>query len=432
MLKEYDLWLKIKKLKNNRRKSAIPDSEIAQTLGLEGTSRSRHPWRWAMAFLLIVILMGGGYLKWAGRDKGPKYLSQDVRLGDLVVTVSATGTLKPVNQVDVGSEVSGLITQVMVDYNDRVKRGEVLAEMDTDQFQARVNQASATLGSALADVRQADATVWEAGKKAARILTLTKKDLVSDQENEMAQASLRRAEATLASARARVLVAKAGLTVDQTNLAKTKIVSPIDGMVLSRSIEPGQTVAASFQTPVLFTLADDLSNMVLHVDVDEADIGHIKTGQTALFGVDAYPGRAFPAQIISVRNAPRTVQNVVTYETVLAVDNSEMLLRPGMTATADITTQTIENALLVPNAALRFTPSLKDTDKKGSKEKRRESAVDSLNGQASKDMVWTLDGEMPVPITVTTGITNGQATQILEGDLRPGLPLLTNVAVTGK
>ncbi|MDY0220231.1 MAG: efflux RND transporter periplasmic adaptor subunit [Desulfobacterium sp.] len=409
-------------------KSAIPDSEIAQTLGLEGAAHSRRPWRWVAGFLLAVLLAGGGYLQWAGRDRGPKYLTQEVHLGDLVVTVSATGTLKPVNQVDVGSEVSGLITRVMVDYNDRVKRGDVLAEMDTDQFQARVHQASATLGSALADVRQAEATLWEAGKKATRILTLTKKNLVSDQENEMAQASLRRAEATLESARARVLVAKAGLAVDETNLEKTKIVSPIDGMVLSRSIEPGQTVAATFQTPVLFTLADDLSSMVLHVDVDEADIGHITTGQSALFGVDAYPGRSFPARIISVRNAPRTVQNVVTYETVLAVDNSELLLRPGMTATAEITTQTLEDVLLVPNAALRFTPPLEDTGKK----EKKESSVDPADNQAGRNRVWMLDGEKPIPIPVTTGTTNGESTEILDGDLRPGLPLLTNITVTGE
>ncbi|MDY0375251.1 MAG: efflux RND transporter periplasmic adaptor subunit [Desulfobacterium sp.] len=409
-------------------KSAIPHSEIAQTLGLDGAARTRRPWRWVVVLLLAALLAGGGYFKWASRDRGPRYLTQEVRLGDLVVTVSATGTLKPVNQVDVGSEVSGLITRVMVDYNDRVKRGEVLAEMDTDQFQARVRQASATLGSAFADVRQAEATLWEAGKKATRILSLTKKNLVSDQENEMAQASLRRAEAAVESARARVLVAKAGLAVDETNLEKTKIVSPIDGMVLSRSIEPGQTVAASFQTPVLFTLADDLSSMVLHVDVDEADIGHIATGQTALFGVDAYPGRSFPARIISVRNAPRTVQNVVTYETVLAVDNSDLLLRPGMTATAEITTQILEDVLLVPNAALRFTPPLEKTGKK----EKKEPSVDPADSQAGRNRVWILDGEKPISIPVTTGTTNGQATEILDGDLRPGLPLLTNIAVTGE
>jgi HlyD family secretion protein len=208
------------------------------------------------------------------------------------------------------------------------------------------------------------------------------------------------------------------LNADQTNLDKAAIHSPIDGIVLARKVEPGQTVAASFQTPVLFTLAEDLTRMVLHANIDEANMGPIKKGQDATFTVDAYPNRKFPAKIISIRNTPQTVEGIVTYETLLSVDNSELLLRPGMTATVDITTHRATDAILVPNSALRFTPPWTN-------ETTAPDAALSTDTDR-KQLIWTLRDGRPVPIPVTVGLSDGHNTEILGRDLKPGLPLLVN------
>ena len=276
--------------------------------------------------------------------------------GNLTVVVTATGTLEPVNQVDVGSELSGIIDIVEVDYNDRVELGQVLARLDTDKLQAEVLQSQAALEAAQAKILEAQATVLETHLKSQRCDRLAVKKMCSQEDVDSSVAAYKRARAEEGSARAQVAEARAKLGADQTNFAKAVIHSPIDGIVLVRNVEPGQTVAATLQAPVLFTLAEDLAKMELHVDVDEADVGLVEAGQTAHFTVDAYPERTFPARITQVRFGSQTVDGVVTYETVLNVDNSDLSLRPGMTATADITVKRIENAILVPNAALRFTP----------------------------------------------------------------------------
>ena len=334
------------------------DPEVQQRLGL-GEAR-RRPWRrwtaWGIAALALVALLVAWRSRAAGGDGAAGYVTAPVERGDLAVTVTATGTLAALDTVEVGSEVSGRVLQVHVDYNDQVRAGQVLATIDPEQAQARADEAAAQVAAAAAAQRRAAASAEEARQNLARARQLAESGLVSPQDLDASQATARRAEADVASARAQATVAQASLSASRSALQKTQILAPIDGIVLARSIEPGQTVAASFQAPVLFTLARDLREMTLHVDVDEADVGKVREGQTATFTVDAYPGRTFPSEVISLRNVPKTDQNVVTYEAVLAVQNEDQALRPGMTATATIATERRPGALLVPNAALRFTP----------------------------------------------------------------------------
>jgi len=357
-----------------------------------------------------------------------------VTRGDLTVLVTATGVLEPVNQVEVGTEISGTVKSVEVDFNDHVKVGQVLARLDTAQLEARERQAKAALDLAHSKVAEAQATVIETRNTNQRMQQLAAKQLCSREQCDAAKAAYSRALAALASARAQVTQAQAQLDSDQTALRKANIISPINGIVLQRQVEPGQTVAASLQTPVLFVLAESLAQMELHVAVDEADVGQVKEGQIATFSVDAYPDKTFPAKITQVRSAPKTVEGVVTYETVLLVDNSELLLRPGMTATADITVKKLENVLLVPNAALRFTPPVNE---KVSKPNR------SLIGQLmphrpphdkktvepvkrGEQRVWVLRNGSPAAIPITVGSTDGRVTEVLSGNLEPGQDVLVD------
>jgi HlyD family secretion protein len=334
------------------------------------------PWkRWARwgAIALVVIVVG--YLIFGRGGNGEtKYVTQDVTTGDLTVTVTATGNLEPVNQVDIGSELSGTIRSVAVDVNDTVKAGQVLTKLDTVRLEAQVLQAQSSLASAQARVLQSVAGLKEARANLARlqkVRELSGNKLPSQQDMDVGESAVAQGEGEEAAARASVAQAQANLDAVKTDLSKTDIKSPINGIVLVRSVEPGQTVAASLQAPVLFTLAEDLKKMELHVAVDEADIGSVEVGQAASFTVDAFPNRQFHAKITRVDFASNNTQKstsstsgqgsaasatstgVVTYETVLEVDNSDLLLRPGMTATAEIVTTNIEGATLVPTCRVR-------------------------------------------------------------------------------
>jgi HlyD family secretion protein len=321
--------------------------------------------------------------------------------------------LQPTNQVEVGSEISGRIAEISADYNDVVEAGQALATLDTDQLSAQVRKSKAALQAAAAGVAEAEATVAETKAKLVRVRALARGAYSSQQDVDVAEAAAARAAAALSSAQAQVEVASAALEADQTLLAKAVIRSPIDGVVIARNVEAGQTVAASFQTPVLFTLAQDLTQMELHLDIDESDIGQIAEGQEASFTVDAYPDRRFTATITSVRYAPRTVQGVVTYEAILTVDNEDMVLRPGMTATASIVTARRANILLAPNGALRFTPP---------------GAEAPAAGGGGMKTVWTLrDGE-PAAVPVTVGLTDGLWTEVVKGDVASGVALLVDLA----
>lgn len=362
----------------------------------------------ALATLLLIMRSQSG--------EETVYETDPARIGDLNVVVTATGALEPVNQVEVGSEISGIVRSVDVDFNDIVQTGDVLAILDSDQLEARVRQARASLESAEASVEEAEATFSEAQARVNRTEQLLKDQHVSQQQLEIVETTAARASAGLAMAKAQLKVRRAALDADLTTLSKTTIRAPISGIVISRNIDAGQTVAASFQTPVLFILAENLTSMELHLDIDEADIGQVREGQEAMFSVDAFPERRFPARITSLRFAPQTLQGVVTYKALLSVQNPDLLLRPGMTATADINTDNRTDVLLVPNASLRIVPPGKETPETGNGENR-----------TGEKRVWKVDGQELTSITVKTGVSDGRNTEIIGGYLEIGTPVLVDI-----
>ena len=416
---------------------------VAALLELDGTAAARRAWiqRWlwigGAASLLVLVL---AWVLFSANGDTMRYTTQAARTGDLTVTVTATGTLEPTNQVDVGSELSGIISSVDVDFNDAVKVGEVLARLDTTRLDAQVLQSKAAVDATQARLVQAQATVTEAEAQLARLVhvrEISGGKVPSQQELDTASATALRARSEVASARASVAQAQATLDTQETDLAKTAIRSPIDGIVLLRAAEPGQTVAASLQAPVLFTLAQDLTRMELHVSVDEADVGQVSEGQEATFTVDAWPDRTFSARVAQVRFGATTLEGVVTYETVLEVDNSERLLRPGMTATAEITVHRVAQALLVPNAALRFTPTVTEQTSSGGLLRalipgRPPSARRTRDDDAKADRVervYVLDDGSPTEMTVETGATDGTWTVVTPGAVASGAELVVDAVV---
>jgi HlyD family secretion protein len=416
----------------------IEEAELINKLDMDLSIGRKRRWKWTIFVGLLIVLFIAIIIFWnkGGQGEVSSYFkTKDVTNGPLAVTVMATGTLKPTNQVDVGSELSGIMETVEVQYNDRVKVGQVLATLDASRYEAQVNQSKASLASAKAQVLNAEATEKEAQIKLDRLKEVWQTSsgkVPSKTDIDAAEAALQRARASVATANAQVSQAQATLEENQTNMSKLVIKSPVNGIVLSRAIEPGQTVAASFQAPVLFTLAEDLSRMELYVDVDEADVGQVKEGQEATFTVYGYPDKTFKAHITQVRYGAKTISGVVTYETVLAVDNSELLLRPGMTATAEIMINRLENVLRIDNAALRYTPSAKDkmtySDQKPNFFKRifagppgpgKEEKEEKSQDKNMKD-VWVLRNNALVPVKVTTGVTDGIMTEVIGGDIRPG------------
>jgi HlyD family secretion protein len=408
------------------------EPDIRHELGIDQSAPHRRKLKLWIILSVLVIGSVAAMITWRSNrtENGMLYKTQEVKRGNLTVTVTATGELEPTNQVDVGSELSGIIASVDVDYNDRVKVGQVLAKLDTSKIEAQILKSKAALASAEATVRQVKASVNEAENKLARlkqVLEMSKGKVPSQDELDTATAELQRAKAQQTGSEAAVAEARATLNVNETDLAKTVIRSPINGIVLVRAVEPGQTVAASLQAPVLFTIAEDLAEMELHVDVDEADVGQVREGQEATFTVDAYPDRNFSARITQVRFGSQKVEGVVTYETLLSVDNSDLSLRPGMTATAEIITNKIDNALLVPNAALRFTP------RETGKEQENGSFIDKLIPRRRRrprtgagnggQHVWVMNekenGNIR-PVRVKTGFSDGSVTAIKGGTLETG------------
>ena len=412
------------------------DEALAAMLGRAATGGGKGRLRrWliigagAVVVIAALALLGGGDQGAAGR-----YITEEASAGKLTVTVSATGTLQPTKSVDVGSEQSGTLATVLAQENDRVKKGQLLAQLDTAKLRDAVAKSSAALAAANASVAQARATVAEARASLSRmrqVAELSGGKVPARTELETAEATLQRAVANEASARASVVQAEAVLKTDQTNLSKGTIRSPVDGVVLTRKVEPGQSVVAAMTIPVLFTLAEDLARMELQVKVDEADVGTVRLGQPASFTVSAWPGRNFPATIERVGLGSTITDNVVTYKTVLTVNNDDLALRPGMTATATIVTAQRDNALLVPNAALRFTPP-----KAAPKAER--SLVASLlprppseakHGTATAvpgaSQVWVLENGEPRGVPVKTGVSNGRFTEITGSELKPGMAVIT-------
>lgn len=393
---------------------------------------------WTAAALIVAAGAALVYFREDEQTVAPRYITDAATVGTLVVKVSATGNLQPTNQVDVGSELSGIVAEVYVDDNDRVRKGQVLARLDLSKLEDAVARSRASLAVAEASVLQAQATVAEARATLARfrqVSELSGGKVPSNTEMDTAEANLKRAQANEASARATVAQARAELQSNETDVEKASIRSPIDGVVLSRRVEPGQTVAASFQAPVLFTLAEDLSKMELQVDVDEADVGKVETGQEATFTVDAWPGRHYEAVITRVGYGSQEKDGVISYLTVLEVENDDLSLRPGMTGTAEITTITRENVLLVPNAALRYTPPA-STD--GAKKTSGRGLLGVLiprppapvrkaqpTTTSGTPRVWALRGGRPVAIEIRTGATNGRVTEVVGGPLEAGMQVIT-------
>jgi len=418
-----------------------PDNSTEGLLGLLNSAPKaghRANRRWLLlAAAAILLLAGLALFSGGGNASGGSFVSEEAVLGNLLVTASASGTLQPTKSVDVGSELSGTLSSVLVQENDVVKKGQLLAQLDTAKLKDAVAKSQAAVASAEASVAQALATVAEAKAALARmrhVAELSGGKVPAKTELEGAEATQLRAVANEASARADVVQARATLKTDETNLAKATIRSPVDGVVLTRKVEPGQTVAATMTTPVLFVLAEDLAKMELQVKVDEADVSNVKNGQPATFTVSAWPGRKFPATIQRVGLGSTTTDNVVTYKTILQVNNDDLALRPGMTATAAIVTASRDNVLLVPNAALRFTPpgNGAQAPQRGfvarllpgpppEPDKRR-----ALVAKAGEAQVWVAGENAPQAVAVKTGVSNGRYTEVLGGELKAGMAVITD------
>jgi HlyD family secretion protein len=368
---------------------------VARGFGLDGVKFDTGPWAAAVSLALAVVLLFCVALVLV--TGGRSYSSAPVTRGDLSLSINTTGTLAPREVVDVGAEISGRIDQIAVDFDDHVKKGQVLARINTEQLAAQLEQARATLA-------QAQATYDQASDAIHRDRALQRSGAVSPQQMVAAEGDYSRA-------RAGVSMASAQVDQDQSMLSKATIFSPIDGVVLDRKVQVGQTIVATMATPLLFTLASDLTTMELNVGIEEAKVGQVHRGDRGTFFVDAYPGRQFTATLLTVHNAPQLAHGSVTYQAVLAVDNRAGLLKPGMTATVSLAAADVHDALLVPSAALKFVPPEKD---RANTPPMRESRDGALWGR-----VWTT-GKVLVPHDVMIGATDGTRTVVTASDLKPG------------
>lgn len=440
----------------------MADQNLDEFLGQKPQPKWRKWLKWGLVALGVVLLALLVQRLVFGGAKATDYATAPVERGNLTVSVSATGKLAPTNQVTVGSQLSGLVTKVVVDVNDRVTAGQPLALIDPEQIEDQIRQQQAQIAANQAQVRQAQATVAESQAQRARleqVYKLSNGRVPSATELQTGRADYQRAVAALRVAQANVVASQATLAQSQTQRARAIIRSPVNGVVLARQVDPGQTVAASFNTPTLFVIAEDLSKMKLEVAIDEADVGSVKVGQRASFTVDAFPGKTFPATItrvdlgsnLTVSNATAssssstattsTTGQVVSYAADLTVENPTLQLRPGMTATADIVTSDKSNALLVPNAAFRFKPQTAGGDDNGGgiagsltfrprRGGRPERTATVGRGAVQTLYVKGTDGK-PRAIQVTTGDTNGTMTEVLSGPLKPGMQVITGQLAGG-
>lgn len=405
----------------------MPESResIEKTLEL---GAEKKPFRRWLAYATVVAVLAGAAWYWVAAsdpDKGIRYTTASAMRGGFDVIVTATGTIEPTNLVEISSELSGTLASVNVDFNDEVDVGTVLAKLDTTKLEAQLAVRKASLDSAIARVAMARATLDEAKDRYESSANLEERGVAAHQQLVAHKAAFIRAQAELQSAEADRALAEANLDLQQAELDKACICSPIRGVVLDRAVDPGQIVAASLSAPILFTVAEDLTKMELRVDIDEADISRISVGDKAEFSVDAYDERRFPAEIAEVRFAPETIDGVVTYKAVLTIDNSDLLLRPGMTATADITVATVKDALIVPNAALRYAPPQVAEGREA--EDERSGLLGMLIPQrpdeqpkGNEKTLWVMIEGTAQEIPVVTGDSNGRMTEIRAGELAEG------------
>jgi len=376
--------------------------------------------RKALFVLALAAAVGAGayfYLRQA--PQGSLYRTAKVERGDIVDSITATGNINAVTTVSVGSQISGTIQQIFVDYNSRVRKGQVIAQIDPRLLDSAVVQARANLENAKATLDKAQVGIIDTERTHRRNLELVKNGFVAQADVDSAQTAYDQAVAQKKSAEAALKQSEGALQTALTNLEYATIRSPVDGIVISRNVDVGQTVAASFQTPTLFSIAQDLTKMQIDTNVDESDIGRATRGQTATFTVDAYPERTFPGTVEQVRNSPIVTQNVVTYNVVVRVDNRDLLLKPGMTANVTVQVKKHEGVLKIPNAALRYRPS----------DQRKESEGKKSGKDQTGQRVYTLgkDGK-PSPVQIKTGVSNGIFTVLLEGSLKEGDALITGEA----
>lgn len=398
-------------------------------------------------WLAVLLVLGAfGVWRWRASTRKPALQvdSSRVERGRIVAKITATGTLSALVTVQVGSQVSGTISALYADYNSQVKKGQLIAKIDPRLYQASVEQGRANYVAAQGNLAKAKAQAADAERQYQRNRTLSERQLIAQADLDTSQSNAEVARAQVEAARGSVEQAKAALSQSQVNLAYTNIVSPTNGVVISRSVDVGQTVAASFQAPVIFTIAEDLKKMQVDTSVAEADVGRLRDGMAATFTVDAYPSETFRGTVRQIRNSPQTVQNVVTYDAVIDVDNSEMKLRPGMTANCTFIYAEKNDVLRIPNAALRFRPppemaALFSTERaNGQTGRTRRSPGTPGNGGAAARTntlgetldhrtIWVKRGEQPVSVRIRTGISDGTVTELVEGDLSAGDAVITDV-----
>lgn len=350
-----------------------------------------------IAIGIVIFLISGN------KDNELKFRTEKVSRGDIVSTVTASGTVNAVTTVLVGTQVSGTIKNIHVDFNSPVKKGQLIAQIDPATFEAQVEQAKGNLLSAKANLEKAEVALVDSKRTRNRNKELFSRGLIARSDLDAAETNYETSNAQVSVAKSQVAQTEAALKNALTNLGYTRILSPVDGVVISRNVDVGQTVAASFQTPTLFTIAQDLTKMQIDTNVDEADIGKVTEGQDVEFTVDAYPDITFEGKVSQVRNAPITVQNVVTYDVVIKVDNPELKLKPGMTANVSIIVAKKDSVLKIPNSALRFRPS-----------------DDGKASQHKGPGVWVIRDRDPMRVEILTGISNGNYTELVSGDIKEG------------
>lgn len=367
--------------------------------------------KWLLLLGFLITAAGGIAFFWGG-GKDTQFRTLKVEKGRITATVSATGKVNAVVTVQVGSQVSGTIQKLYADFNSRVKKGQVVAQIDPALFQAQVEQAKAKLANDQANVEKAQVVVVDAKRNLRRMEELLSKNLIAQSDKDAAQVAYDSALAGLKAAEAQVQQDQAAVALTETNLRYTTIISPVDGIVISRNVDVGQTVAASLQAPTLFTIAQDLTEMQVDTSVDEADIGKVRVGQEAEFTVDAYPESPFPGTVHDIYNQPIIVQNVVTYDAIIRVKNPDFKLKPGMTANVTIKVGQTDDAVKLPNAALRYRPD-------------KVSPLPSKTEKANEATVWVLKNGKEVPVQVTPGLSDGSFTEVVAGNLSPGDEVIT-------
>jgi HlyD family secretion protein len=427
----------------NMNQHSLPRAEDIETA--LGISRAARRWRTTRRTLwigiILLAILAGAYWYFIIRQAVPKitYVTQPAQTTDLIVTVTATGTVQPITQVDVGSELSGTVKTVNVSDNSIVKKGDVLAGLDVVRLSAQRDRAAAQLAAAEARLLDTQSTAKQSSLAQMRQKRLRVSGVSTEQDLEAADAADARADAAVAVAKADIQSARADLSIVETDLSKSQILSPIDGIVLKTSVKPGQTVAASLQAPVLFTLADNLSHIQIEAAVDEADIGQVKQGQKANFNVDAFRGRSFTAEVGSISFSPDKTDGVVTYKTILAAPNEDLSLRPGMTTTTRIVVNEMQEALTVPNEALRYVPAVQ---KQGSgfsitqlfmpRFPRSEKTTKNVAAADGTRSLWVLRDDVPVEIKIKTGLSDGKQTAIAGADIKDGDAVIISARATSQ